>query len=62
EGINVLEHKQPELWLGNIYQPVGNVVTVQQVEPEEERNEQTDIHFQRGLQLLAARQKKDPLE
>lgn len=62
EGINVLEHKQPEPWLGNIYQPVGNVVTVQQVEPEEERDEQTDIHFQRGLQLLAARQKKDPLE
>lgn len=62
EGINVLEHKQPEPWLGNIYQPVGNVVTVQQAEPEEERDEQTDIHFQRGLQLLAARQKKDPLE
>lgn len=62
EGINVLEHKQPEPWLGNIYQPVGNVVTVQSAEPEEERDEQTDIHFQRGLQLLAARQKKDPLE
>lgn len=62
EGINVLEHKQPEPWLGNIYQPVGNVVTVQQAGPEEERDEQTDIHFQRGLQLLAARQKKDPLE
>ncbi|EIL6383584.1 transposase [Salmonella enterica] len=62
EGINVLEHKQPEPWLGNIYQPVGNVVTVQQAEPEEERDEQTDIHFQRGLQLLAARQKKDLLE
>lgn len=62
EGITVLEHKQPEPWIGNIYQPVGNTVTVQQAESEEEYDEQADIHFQRGLQLLAARQKKDPLE
>ncbi|EGY1541000.1 transposase [Salmonella enterica] len=62
ENINVLEHKQPEPWVGNIYQPVGNTVTVQQTEIEEEYDEQADIHFQRGLQLLAARQKKDPLE
>ncbi|EJC3638757.1 transposase [Salmonella enterica] len=62
ENINVLEHKQPEPWIGNIYQPVGNTVTVQQVETEDEYDEQADIHFQRGLQLLAARQKKDPLE
>lgn len=62
EGITVLEHKQPEPWIGNIYQPVGNTVTVQQTEIEEEYDEQADIHFQRGLQLLAARQKKDPLE
>ncbi|EBW4027990.1 transposase [Salmonella enterica subsp. enterica serovar Newport] len=62
EGITVLEHKQPEPWIGNIYQPVGNTVTVQQAESEEEYDKQADIHFQRGLQLLAARQKKDPLE
>lgn len=62
EGITVLEHKQPEPWIGNIYQPVGNTVTVQQAGSEEEYDEQADIHFQRGLQLLAARQKKDPLE
>ncbi|EBN6687281.1 transposase [Salmonella enterica] len=62
ENINVLEHKQPEPWVGNIYQPVGNTVTVQQAGSEEEYDEQADIHFQRGLQLLAARQKKNPLE
>ncbi|EEG2587612.1 DDE-type integrase/transposase/recombinase [Salmonella enterica] len=62
EGITVLEHKQPEPWIGNIYQPVGNTVTVQQAGSEEEYDEQADVHFQRGLQLLAARQKKDPLE
>lgn len=61
ENINVLEHKQPEPWVGNIYQPVGNIVTVQQAEWEEERDEETERHFQRGLQLLAAREKPDPL-
>ncbi|HGJ0761761.1 TPA: Mu transposase C-terminal domain-containing protein [Salmonella enterica subsp. enterica serovar Bovismorbificans] len=62
ENINVLEHKQPEPWIGNIYQPVGNVVTVQQVEIEEEYDEQYQASFRRGVQLLAASQKKDPLE
>ncbi|EGV2901795.1 DDE-type integrase/transposase/recombinase [Salmonella enterica] len=62
EGINVLEHKQPEPWVGNIYQPVGNTVTVQQVETEEEYDEQYQASFRRGVQLLAASQRKDPLE
>ncbi|EAP7663531.1 transposase [Salmonella enterica] len=62
EGITVLEHKQPEPWIGNIYQPVGNTVTVQQVETEEEYDEQYQASFRRGVQLLAASQKKDPLE
>ncbi|EPD4815450.1 Mu transposase C-terminal domain-containing protein [Salmonella enterica subsp. enterica serovar Newport] len=62
ENINVLEHKQPEPWVGNIYQPVGNTVTVQQVETEEEYDEQYQASFRRGVQLLAASQKKDPLE
>ncbi|EGV2045523.1 DDE-type integrase/transposase/recombinase [Salmonella enterica] len=62
ENINVLEHKQPEPWVGNIYQPVGNTVTVQQVEIEEEYDEEYQASFRRGVQLLAASQKKDPLE
>ncbi|EBA9764163.1 DDE-type integrase/transposase/recombinase [Salmonella enterica] len=62
ENINVLEHKRPEPWTGNIYQPVGNTVTVQQVETEEEYDEQYQASFRRGVQLLAASQKKDPLE
>ncbi|EHC9226636.1 transposase [Salmonella enterica] len=62
EGISVLEHKQPEPWLGNIFQPVGNVVTVQQAEFEEEYDEEYQASFRRGVQLLAASQKKDPLE
>lgn len=62
ENINVLEHKQPEPWIGNIYQPVGNVVTVQQAEIEEEYDEEYRASFRRGVQLLAASQKKDLLE
>ncbi|EBE0995339.1 DDE-type integrase/transposase/recombinase [Salmonella enterica] len=62
ENINVLEHKQPEPWVGNIYQPVGNTVTVQQVEIEDEYDEEYQASFRRGVQLLAASQKKDPLE
>ncbi|HGB6405009.1 TPA: Mu transposase C-terminal domain-containing protein [Salmonella enterica subsp. enterica serovar Oranienburg] len=62
ENINVLEYKQPEPWIGNIYQPVGNVVTVQQAEIEEEYDEEYQASFRRGVQLLAASQEKDPLE
>lgn len=61
EGVNVLEHKRPEPWVGNIYQPVGNVVTVQQAEIEEVHDEEADRNFQRGLALYIARQKVDPL-
>ncbi|EOF5747687.1 Mu transposase C-terminal domain-containing protein, partial [Salmonella enterica] len=60
EGINVLEHKQPEPWLGNIYQPVGNVVTVQQAEPEaEEEYAGAKEDYRRGLALIAARLEED---
>ncbi|EME6923627.1 transposase [Salmonella enterica] len=60
EGINVLEHKQPEPWVGNIYQPVGNVVTVQQAEPEaEEEYAGAKEDYRRGLALIAARLEED---
>ncbi|ELR2856063.1 transposase [Salmonella enterica] len=60
EGINVLEHKQPEPWVGNIYQPVGNVVTVQQTEPEaEEEYAGAKEDYRRGLALIAARLEED---
>ncbi|EDT0779477.1 transposase [Salmonella enterica] len=60
EGISVLEHKQPEPWLGNIFQPVGNVVTVQQVEPEaEEEYAGAKEDYRRGLALIAARLEDD---
>ncbi|EEJ8284717.1 DDE-type integrase/transposase/recombinase [Salmonella enterica] len=59
ENISVLEHKQPELWVGNIYQPVGNVVTVQAQEVEPQRSEEAKQNFRRGLQLLEARLEED---
>ncbi|EIE7706108.1 transposase [Salmonella enterica] len=60
EGISVLEHKQPEPWLGNIFQPVGNVVTVQQAEPEaEEEYAGAKEDYRRGLALIAARLEDD---
>lgn len=60
EGISVLEHKQPEPWVGNIYQPVGNVVTVQQAEPEvEEEYAGAKEDYRRGLALIAARLEED---
>ncbi|EDS0928086.1 DDE-type integrase/transposase/recombinase [Salmonella enterica] len=60
EGISVLEHKQPEPWLGNIFQPVGNVVTVQQAEPEaEEEYTGAKEDYRRGLALIAARLEDD---
>ncbi|EJM3830908.1 transposase [Salmonella enterica] len=55
ENISVLEHKQPEPWVGNIYQPVGNVVAIQAQEAEPQRNEEAKQNFRRGLQLLEAR-------
>lgn len=60
ENINVLEHKQPEPWVGNIYQPVGNTVTVQQVETEtEEEYAGAKEDYRRGLALIAAQLEDD---
>ncbi|EIS2489358.1 transposase [Salmonella enterica] len=60
EGISVLEHKQPEPWVGNIFRPVGNVVTVQQAEPEaEEEYAGAKEDYRRGLALIAARLEDD---
>ncbi|EJI8655812.1 transposase [Salmonella enterica] len=60
EGISVLEHKQPEPWLGNIFQPVGNVVAVQQADPEaEEEYAGAKEDYRRGLALIAARLEDD---
>ncbi|EJS6572434.1 transposase [Salmonella enterica] len=60
ENISVLEHKQPEPWLGNIFQPVGNVVAVQQAEPEaEEEYAGAKEDYRRGLALIAARLEDD---
>lgn len=60
EGISVLEHKQPDPWLGNIFQPVGNVVTVQHAEPEaEEEYTGAKEDYRRGLALIAARLEDD---
>ncbi|EBC4965929.1 DDE-type integrase/transposase/recombinase [Salmonella enterica] len=60
EGISVLEHKQPELWVGNIFQPVGNVVAVQQADPEaEEEYAGAKEDYRRGLALIAARLEDD---
>ncbi|ELL0441147.1 transposase [Salmonella enterica] len=60
EGISVLEHKQPEPWVGNIFQPVGNVVPVQQAEPEaEEEYAGAKEDYRRGLALIAARLEDD---
>ncbi|EDK0165901.1 transposase [Salmonella enterica] len=60
ENINVLEHKQPEPWVGNIYQSVGNTVTVQQVETEtEEEYAGAKEDYRRGLALIAAQMEDD---
>ncbi|EEF2894441.1 DDE-type integrase/transposase/recombinase [Salmonella enterica] len=60
ENINVLEHKQPEPWVGNIYQPVGNTVTVQQMETEtEEEYAGAKEDYRRGLALIAAQMEDD---
>ncbi|EEL2021923.1 DDE-type integrase/transposase/recombinase [Salmonella enterica] len=60
EGISVLEYKQPEPWVGNIFQPVGNVVAVQQADPEaEEEYAGAKEDYRRGLALIAARLEDD---
>lgn len=60
ENINNLEHKPAEPWTGNIYQPVGNVVTVQRAEPEaEEAYDSAKEDYRRGLALIAAQLEDD---
>ncbi|ECO1513933.1 DDE-type integrase/transposase/recombinase [Salmonella enterica subsp. arizonae] len=62
ENINVLEHKQPEPWVGNIWQPVGNTVTVQQAAAETETEEEyagAKEDYRRGLALIAAQMEDD---
>ncbi|EEW0910759.1 TPA: transposase [Escherichia coli] len=59
EGIQILEHKQAESWLDNVYRPVGNVVAVQQPEYEEERDEEFERDFRLGMQKLFAMQEED---
>lgn len=60
ENISVLEHKQPEPWVGNIFQPVGNVVAVQLADPEaEEEYAGAKEDYRRGLALIAARLEDD---
>ncbi|HCR6048588.1 TPA: transposase, partial [Shigella flexneri] len=61
EGIQVIEQKTTEPWLDNVYRPVGNVMTVQQQEYEEEHDEESERNFRRGLQKLIAMQDDDPL-
>ncbi|EPF5526276.1 Mu transposase C-terminal domain-containing protein, partial [Shigella flexneri] len=56
EGIQILEHKQAEPWLSNVYRPVGNVVAVQQPEYEEEHDEEFERDFRLGMQKLFAMQ------
>ncbi|WP_032239705.1 Mu transposase C-terminal domain-containing protein [Escherichia coli] len=59
EGIQILEHKQAEPWLDNVYRPVGNVVAVQQPEYEEEHDEEFERDFRLGMQKLFAMQEED---
>ncbi|WP_039066430.1 Mu transposase C-terminal domain-containing protein [Shigella flexneri] len=59
EGIQILEHKQAEPWLSNVYRPVGNVVAVQQPEYEEEHDEEFERDFRLGMQKLFAMQEED---
>ncbi|EQB2283140.1 Mu transposase C-terminal domain-containing protein [Escherichia coli] len=59
EGIQILEHKQTEPWLDNVYRPVGNTVTIQQQDYEEYYDEDYERDFRLGLQKLAAIQEQD---
>ncbi|EFK3872710.1 DDE-type integrase/transposase/recombinase [Escherichia coli] len=59
EGIQILEHKQAEPWLSNVYRPVGNVVAVQQPKYEEEHDEEFERDFRLGMQKLFAMQEED---
>ncbi|EPA7727488.1 Mu transposase C-terminal domain-containing protein [Escherichia coli] len=59
EGIQILEHKQTEPWLDNVYRPVGNTVAIQQQDYEEDYDEDYERDFRLGLQKLAAIQEQD---
>ncbi|EEZ5839078.1 DDE-type integrase/transposase/recombinase [Escherichia coli] len=59
EGIQILEHKQAEPWLDNVYRPVGNTVTIQQQDYEEDYDEAYERDFRLGLQKLVAIQEQD---
>ncbi|MDL5749436.1 Mu transposase C-terminal domain-containing protein [Escherichia coli] len=59
EGIQILEHKQAEPWLDNVYRPVGNTVTIQQQGYEEDYDEDYERDFRLGLQKLVAIQEQD---
>ncbi|HBK2226967.1 TPA: Mu transposase C-terminal domain-containing protein [Escherichia coli] len=61
EGIQVIEQKQSEPWLGNVYRPVGNVVTVQPLNPEERDDEyetERDEYLNHSLDILEQNRRK----
>ncbi|HAX9999404.1 TPA: DDE-type integrase/transposase/recombinase [Escherichia coli] len=61
EGIQVIEQKQSEPWLGNVYRPVGNVVTVQPLNPEETDDEyetERDEYLNHSLDILEQNRRK----
>lgn len=62
EGIQILEHKQADSWLDNVYRPAGNTVTIQQQDYEEDYDEDYERDFRLGLQkLIAIQEQDDPL-
>ncbi|RIF76667.1 transposase, partial [Shigella boydii] len=62
EGIQVIEQKTTEPWLGNVYRPVGNVVTVQPQAPEETLdnayNAERDEYLNHSLDILEQKRRK----
>ena len=62
EGIQVIEQKQPEPWLGNVYHPVGNVVTAQPLRGEEMHDDEyetdRDEYLNHSLDILEQNRRK----
>ncbi|ENM6249907.1 transposase [Escherichia coli] len=62
EGIQVIEQKTTELWLDNVYRPVGNVVTVQPLRCEEvhddEYETERDEYLNHSLDILEQNRRK----
>ncbi|HFP3784150.1 TPA: Mu transposase C-terminal domain-containing protein [Escherichia coli] len=62
EGIQVIEQKQSEPWLGNVYRPVGNVVTVQPLKREEAHDDkydpERDEYLNHSLDILEQNRRK----